>query len=128
MKFYEMSIEERTRGTEMIHKLIGTKDEAVANVTDLSKRIQIRSAYDRLFAKLANIYEKHGDKVLALNFIDDGAHKHGITPNGKNWEFYMNNFGWTDRVHHCGTLYIEGIGCVFTSGTLARAFERILEN
>lgn len=128
MTFYQLPVEEQTRVREMIQKIIGRKEDQITEDMSRDTRIKVRFAYDKLFEKLAKVWANYGDKALALNYTDKGAVKEGVTPNGKKWVFYMNNFGWTDRSHHCGSLYIEGMGCLFTSGTMARAFERILEN
>ncbi len=128
MTFAELTKEERIQVREMIQKMIGTKEDAVNERMGLSDRIKARANYDKMFDKLAKIWIKYGDKALAATYIDHGAIKNGVTPNGKAWRFEMNCYGWTDRCHHCGSLYIEGIGCVFTSGTIAKAMERIFEN
>lgn len=128
MKFYELEMEERVRVTEMIQKIIGTRDECTDGCKNRTERIKARFEYEKLFEKLANLWTEKGDKALALAYTDQGAHKQGVTPQGKTWTFEMNSFGWTQRTHHCGSLYIEGQGCIFTSGTIVRAFERILEN
>lgn len=127
MTIYDLPNEKRIEITKKIQNIIGTKNEWVTDNMDLSKRIKARSDYDKLFEKLAKVWVKYGDKALAMNYTDNGSYKIGTTPNGKKWMLEMNN-GWTMRSRHCGSLYIEGQGTVFTSGTLARAFERILES
>jgi len=128
MTIYDLPNEERIRVTRMIQKIIGTKEEAVKGVSGTGARIQAYSNYDKLFEKLAKVWVNHGDEALAMNYEWYGSYGKGVTPKGKAWTFDMNTYGWTERCHHCGSLYIEGEGCIFTSGTLARAFERILEN
>lgn len=125
MGFYDMTIDEQNKGRRMISNIIGKKEEWITDGMDLTTRIQRRAEYDKLFDKLAKIYAKHGDKVLTMNYTDQGGYKCGTTPNGKKWTMYMNS-GWTTRSRHCGTLYIEGEGTIFTSGTIAKAFEYIL--
>ena len=127
MKYYELEMDERVRVKEMIEKIIGTKSECITDRMSNSDRIKARFAYDKLFEELANVWCKYGDKALAMHYTDKGGIKEGVTPSGKKWVFYMNSFGWTQRSHHCGSLYIEGKGCIFTSGKLARAIERIME-
>ena len=128
MTFAEMSKEDRVRVTEMIQKIIGKSGDCVKEGMSLSERITARDNYRKLFDRLTKVWAKYGDKALAMNYTTNGSVARGVTPNGKAWSFSLNNFGWTNRCHHCGSLYIEGIGCVFTSGTMARAFERIFEN
>lgn len=48
----------------------------------------------------------------------------GLTPAGRGFSI-VGNSGWTDRSRHCFTLYIEGRGCVFTSGEFWRAYREI---
>ncbi len=127
MTIYDLPNEERIRITRMIEKIIGTKKDAVNDKMSRSERITAYANYDKLFDKLAKVWVEHGDKALAMNYTWRGSRGEGVTPNGKKWIFDMNSFGWTQRAHHCGSLYIEGEGTIFTSGTLARAFERILE-
>ncbi len=128
MTFAELTIEERIKVTEMIQKIIGKKEDAITEKMTRSDRIKARENYNKLFDKLTKVWMKGGDKALALTYTWEGSHCHGVTPDGKSWVFEMNSFGWTQRSHHCGSLYIEGVGNLFTSGTIARAFERILEN
>lgn len=127
MTIYDLPNEERMRVTEMIRKIIGRKEDSIKEGMTNSERIKARFEYDKLFEKLAKIWVNHGDKALAMNYTWCGRSAQGVTPGGKKWIFEMNSFGWTQRNHHCGSLYIEGEGTIFTSGTLARAFERILE-
>lgn len=127
MTIYDLPNEERIRVTRMIQKIIGTKKDAVTQDMTGSERITAYANYDKLFDKLAKVWVAHGDKALSMNYTWNGSQGEGVTPNGKKWIFIMNCFGWTQRTHHCGSLYIEGEGTIFTSGTLARALERILE-
>lgn len=127
MTIYDLDNETRMRVTEMIQKVIGTKAECVNDKMTREERIKARFNYDKLFEKLAKIWVKNGDKALSMNYMDYGSFLKGVTPNGKRWQFDWNSWGWTERTHHCGTLWIEGQGCIFTSGTVARAFERIME-
>lgn len=128
MTFAELTIEERVKVTEMIQKIIGKKEDATTEKMTRSDRIKARENYNKLFDKLTKVWMNGGDRALALTYTWTGSSCHGVTPEGKNWVFVMNSFGWTQRSHHCGSLYIEGIGNIFTSGTIARAFERILKN
>ena len=125
MRFYDMPVEEQVKGRQMIRNIIGNKEDWVKPDMSLSKKIKARADYDKLFDKLAKVYAEHGDKALAMQYTSNGAFKEGTTPNGKRWVLEMNS-GWTERSRHCGTLTIEGEGTIFTSGTIAKAFEYIL--
>lgn len=125
MTYAELSYEERIDLGNKIRKIIGTKESWIKESMDLSTRIDQRAKYNKTFDKLAKVFIKYGDKGLAMNFIDYGSYKEGITVNGKKWRLDMNN-GFTHRSWNCGTLYIENEGCIFTSGTLERSFEYIL--
>lgn len=120
--------EERAELRKKIENIIGRKEDCVNDNMDRSDRITARTNYDKLYEKLTKIWLEHGDRALAMNYTNKGTWVEGTTPDGKKWVFSLNSFGWTQRCHHCGSLYIEGQGTIFTSGTLARAFERILEN
>ena len=70
--------------------------------------------------KAANEYE--------IEFIKNGnAWKQGYTKSGKTF-ILEGNCGMTERSRKCFTLTIEGIGCIFTSGTLETAVEYIMNN
>ena len=125
MRFYDMTLEEQNKGRQMIENIIGSQGDWIKPDMDCSKRIKARASYDKLFDKLAKVYAEHGDKALAMEYTSNGAFKEGTTPNGKKWVLVMNS-GWTERSRHCGTLTIEGEGTIFTSGTIAKAFEYIL--
>lgn len=127
MTIYDLPNEQRIEITKKICNIIGEQNSWITDNMSLSQRIEARENWRKLFEKLAKVWVKYGDKALAMNYTDKGSLKIGTTPSGKKWALEMNN-GWTMRSRHCGALYIEGEGTVFTSGTLARAFERILEN
>lgn len=126
MTLYDLDIEKRLEITGRIQMIIGKKEDWITPNMDTGDRIKARMDYDKLFEKLAKIWVKYGDKALAMAFTDHGGYKVGVTPNGKKWTLDMNG-GWTTRSRHCGTLRIDG-ECIYTSGTLAKAFEYILEN
>lgn len=63
-----------------------------------------------------------------IEFTKNGnAWKQGLTKNGKTFVLEGNS-GMTERSRKCFTLTIEGVGCVFTSGTLEAAVEYIMNN
>lgn len=127
MSFYDLPIEEQNEARKRIQMIIGKKEDAIHEGMSRDQRIKARFDYDKMFEKMAKVYVKHGERALAMQYTDTGAIKKGTTPNGKQWVL-CGNCGWSERSRYCGSLYIEGMGTIFTSGTLAKAFEYILEN
>lgn len=70
--------------------------------------------------KAAAEYEIEFEKIGSL-------YKIGKTKSGKGFTLEGNR-GFTNRSRYCYTLTIEGIGCIFTSGTIEAAVEYILNN
>lgn len=121
------TVEERRELRERIEKIIGTKAQARERGKDLSERIQNQSQWDKQYEKLAKVFLEHGAEALSMNFTQKGRWFEGVTVSGKKWILEGNN-GWTERSRYCGSLYIEGIGTVFTSGRLDKVFDYILNN
>lgn len=119
--------EERMEVKSRIEKIIGTKEQAKSTARNLSERIQMGSAWEKQYEKLAKVFLEKGEKALSMNFTQHGRTCEGVTASGKKWILY-GNCGWTERSRYCGTLYIEGIGTVFTSGRLDKCFDYILNN
>ena len=124
-----MTQEQRMTINSRIDAMIGSYAEHREEVKNmaLSDRINATNKYNKLREKLFKIAEKHGEKGLMLTLIQNGRTASGVTANGKRFSWFGNN-GYTMRSRYCGTLEIEGIGTVFTSGTVERAFEYILNN
>ena len=124
-----MTHEERNAINQRIDKLIGSIEEMkeLAENMERSQRIDAWDKYRKMREKLFKIAEKNGEKALILTVIQEGRTSHGVTANGKHFEWYGNH-GCESRSRYCGTLYIEGMGTIFTSGTIAKAFEYILNN
>ena len=120
-----MTREQRQEAMKRIEKLIGTKAEARALSDDLSERINNVNRYNKQFDELMKVFEKNGEKALAMNFIQEGRSARGITASGKRWTLDANH-GWTERSRYCGTLWIEGEGTIFTSGRIDKVFDYIL--
>lgn len=121
------TIEERIEMRKRIEAIIGTQEQARATATNLSDRIARSSAWQKQYEKLAVVFFENGEKALALHYTQTGQRIQGVTASGKRWMLEGNN-GWTNRSRYCGTLYIEGGGCIFTSGRLDRVFDYILNN
>ena len=124
-----MTIEERIAINARIDAMIGSSNDLNEMIKDmdLTERIDARDKYRKLREKLFKIAEKNGEKALTLTLIQDGNTASGVTAQGKKFVWTIN-FGYSIRSRYCGSLYIEGIGTVFTSGTVAKAFEYILNN
>lgn len=124
-----MTFEERVAINERIDAMIGSRNDLNESIKymDLSNKISARDKYNKLREKLFKIAEKNGEKALTLTMIQDGNTASGVTAQGKKFVWTIN-FGYSIRSRYCGSLYIEGIGTVFTSGTVAKAFEYILNN
>lgn len=124
-----MTTEERAAINERIDKMIGSWDEQKkrAATMSLTDRINSNAQYRKTRDDLFKIAEREGEKALALTMLGTGRYATGVTLSGKivEWE---GNHGFTERSRYCGRLWIEGIGTVFTSGTITAALEHILKN
>jgi len=121
------TVEERREVTARIEKIIGTKKQAMEAAESLTERIENASRWEKEYEKLAKIFLENGAEALAMVFMQKGNSFEGVTVNGKKWFLERNN-GWTQRSRYCGTLYIQDVGTVFTSGRLDKVFEYILTN
>jgi hypothetical protein len=119
--------EEMEEIRKRIYAIIGTDDQIRETTPDRSQRIQKVAQWKKQFEKLAVVFFENGEKALAMNFTQSGRQFNGVTANGKRWTLY-GNCGYSERSRYCGTLYIEGEGCVFTSGRLDKVFDYILNN
>jgi len=124
-----MTFEERVAINQRIDNMIGTPDDLKKEIEhmDLTDRITARDKYQKMREKLFKIAEKYGEKALVVTVIQEGNTSKGVTANGKKFIWYGNH-GYTTRSRYCGSLYIEGVGMVFTSGTIAKTFDYILNN
>ena len=124
-----MTKEQRKTINNRIDAMIGSHAEhreAIKNMT-LSDRVNATDKYNKMREKLFKIAEKYGEKALVITMIQDGNTAYGVTADGKQFRWVGNN-GYAMRSRYCGTLEIEGNGTVFTSGTVAKAYEYILNN
>ena len=124
-----MTTNERLAINQRIDKIIGSYDEQRSRVKDMSlkDRISNNNEYSKMREKLFKIGEKYGEEALALTMIECGNICHGVTANGKRFVWIGNN-GLEKRSLYCGLLDIEGIGTIFTSGTIAKAIEYVIKN
>lgn len=114
---------------ERIDKMIGSRDEQRERVArmELSDRINSNRKYEKMRAELIKIAEKYGEESLATTIIKCGRTGEGVTSNGKKFVWEGNN-GMCERSRYCGSLWIDGVGTVFTSGTIAKVVEYIAKN
>ena len=112
-----------------IDKIIGSRDEQRSRIKNMSleDKISDNNEYSKMREKLLKIGEKYGEEALALTMIKCGNICHGVTANGKRFVWIGNN-GLEKRSLYCGLLDIEGIGTIFTSGTIAKAIEYVIKN
>lgn len=112
-----------------IDKIIGSRDEQRSRIKNMSleDKISDNNEYLKMREKLLKIGEKYGEEALALTMIKCGNICHGVTANGKRFVWIGNN-GLEKRSLYCGLLDIEGMGTIFTSGTIAKAIEYVIKN
>ena len=80
-------------------------------------------------AKLADEEEQKAMiKAMAEDMAKRGFADTGYTTNGLRYRIDHNKYGFTDRTAHCFTMWVEGKGMVFTSGTLETVAQYILKN
>lgn len=123
-----MNKEQIQQLNDNINLLIGSYEDnnKYANTLELSERIKAKTKYRNLREKLMKISKKNEIKASQLNLINEGSLIRGVTPNGKKITWIGNN-GITERSRYCGTLTIDGV-TIFTSGTVVKIFEYILDN
>lgn len=124
-----MTLEERIEINHRIDKMVGTAEQQAELTKSMSLEDRIRSnmEYRKTRERLFKIAEKHGMEALTTTLLQCGRTCEGVTASGKKviWE---GNNGWAERSRYCGSLWIEGIGTVFTSGTIAKAVEYLINN
>jgi len=124
-----MTFEERAEINARIDKMIGSREQQRLRVASMSLEDKINSnqRYNKMRDQLFKIAEKKGVEALSSVVIECGRTKEGVTASGKYFVWAGNN-GFAERSRYCGSLYIEGMGTVFTSGTIAKAVEYIINN
>lgn len=124
-----MTREERIEIERRIDMMIGTREyqRTLTEGMSLEDRINSTNDYNKMRAKLFKLAEKEGMAALSTVIITTGKWIEGVTASGKKYIWDGNN-GYTKRSRYCGSLWIEDIGTVFTSGTIAKAVEYLLKN
>ena len=123
-----MTMQERMEIERRIDVMVGSREHQrkIAETMSLEDRINSNGRYNKVRKQLFKIAEKEGLKALASTVID-GRWCEGCTASGKKYVWDGNN-GFTVRSRYCGSLWIEGIGTVFTSGTITKAVEYLINN
>lgn len=124
-----MTMQERAEVNRRIDVMIGSWEEQkkITETMSLSERLNSNNRYSKMRDKLVKIAEKEGLEALASIVIVGGKWCEGCTASGKRYVWDGNN-GFTERSRYCGSLWIEGMGTVFTSGTLTKAVEYLIKN
>lgn len=116
------------KANEIIDRMIGSIAEQRANVNklSLSDRIKSNDQYDKMRAKLLAIADVNGVEYISGVTIMCGGNSRGFTKTGRKYT-WEGNCGITAKSLYCGSLWIDGEGTVFTSGTIVKAVEYILK-
>lgn len=107
-----------------VAKVVGTYSDAQEKLKEIisedKRKAEEKEQKKAEIKKTASEYQ--------IEFTKNGnAWKQGYTKSGK--VFVLDgNCGLTERSRKCFTLTIEGLGCIFTSGTLEAAVEYIINN
>ena len=119
------SVGQRKEVMDRVIKIIGTREQNTVNIKDTVAKANAIARWQKEYEQLAKVFLEHGAEALSLNYTQVGNSFEGVTVSGKKWTLYRNH-GFTSRSLHCGTLYVEGTGTVFTSGRLDKVFDYIL--
>ena len=124
-----MTFEERLAINNRIDMMIGSAEQQRKRTESMSLQDRINSdmKYRKMREDLFKIAEREGEKALATTMIACGRSTNGVTVSGKRFE-WEGNHGFAERSRYCGSLWIEGKGVVFTSGTITKVIEYILNN
>ena len=123
-----MTMQERMEIERRIDMMVGSREQKrkLTESMILEDRINSNGRYNKVRTQLFNIAEKEGLKALS-SVVMTGKWCEGCTASGKKYVWDGNN-GMTERSRYCGSLWIEGIGTVFTSGTITKAVEYLVRN
>ena len=123
-----MTLEERKEINRRIDAMIGSLEQEKKRTEGwrLEARVNAITRYNKTRTKLFELAEREGIAALSA-VIFPGRWVEGVTASGKKY-IWDGNHGYTERSRYCGSLWIEGVGTVFTSGTIEKAVEYILKN
>lgn len=124
-----MTFEERNKANTIIDGLVGTWEEHRKSVSGLAveERIKRTNNFRKIRDSILKIAEKEGIDSLYCATVMRGGVAHGVTKSGKKYAWVQNK-GFTESSRYCGTLYIEGIGTVFTRGKIDKIISYIINN
>ena len=124
-----MTPEERKEIDRRIDMMIGSREQESIRTKGLrpEERADQLTRYNKMRTKLFKLAEKEGAAALSTVIIQSGKWIEGVTASGKRYVWDGNN-GYTKRSRYCGSLWIEGIGTVFTSGAIDKAAEYLMKN
>lgn len=124
-----MTMNERIEIERRIDVMICSREQQrkIAETMNLTERINSNTRYNKMREQLFKIAEKEGLKALSSVVITGGKWCEGCTASGKKY-VWDGNSGITERSRYCCSLWIEGIGTVFTSGTITKAVEYLINN
>lgn len=108
--------EEGRRWIEYYRKNIKKVEDKIAGMSKQAAEIADEEERREMIRAMADDMEKNGIKL------------DGFTTKGLRYTIHHNQYGFTDRTRHCWQMAIEGMGTVFTSGTLETVAEYILNN
>jgi len=104
-----------TKWIAYYNKFIVKKETEIAEMTKQAAALASKEEMDAMI------------KAKAEEMATKGFKFDGLTTKGLRYSIYGNN-GMTERSLHCYQMAIEGMGMVFTSGTLETVAEYILKN
>ena len=124
-----MTMQERMEIERRIDVMVGSREQQrkITETMILEDKINSNNRYNKVRTQLFKIAEKEGLKALASIVITGGKWCEGCTASGKKYVWDGNN-GFTERSRYCGSLWIEGVGTVFTSCTITKAVEYLINN
>ncbi|MBO5959458.1 MAG: hypothetical protein J6Q65_04995 [Lentisphaeria bacterium] len=111
----ELLREENRKWRKYYSGLIEKKEREIA---EASKKVSEIASKEERIAMIEGMIEQMMKSGIQIN---------GYTTNGLRYGIEHNN-GITDRSRHCFTMWIEGTGTVFTSGTIETVADYILHN
>ena len=140
----ELGIHNKEMDSYMKHRAELVKENAPQHLIDyqdkwIAYHAKKLKEYREMLPEAARIEEEKMLKKIAKQQLKDKASTigyiqirngdiKGITPEGKSWYGEHNWYGHTDRTLHCYTLRIEGLGVLFTSGTLDRVLMTVAQH
>lgn len=124
-----MTLDERIKADAIIDGIVGTWEEHRKELQGraIEERIKETNSYRKIRESLLKIAENDGVDSLYFASVMHGGVANGITKSGKKYTWVQNN-GFSVSSRYCGTLYIEGMGTVFTRGKIDKIISYIINN